>query len=120
MKKGIVFTLMLVLFTVNAFAKSNNAEAAKEAETVNMELPKSQVCAISGTILDVENNETLAGATITINGKKYYSNLDGQFNIPALNQGKHRLSVELISYNVSEIEVDVQYNRNITVRLAQN
>lgn len=122
MKKGIIFTILFTLFAFTSFANSNKNEGevasiSKSGEMVSASV--STTYGISGTILDITNNETLAGATIVVNGKKYYSNLDGQFNVPALKEGKYRLSVEFISYNSSDIEVDVHGNSNITVRLDQ-
>ncbi len=118
MKKITVILLGAFIFSaVNVIA--GNREAKSEAKASQLEITSIQSCILSGTIMDTENNEALAGATITIDGKKYYSDLDGRFNISALKPGKHSISVELISYNSSAMEVELQQNKNLVVLLAQ-
>ena len=120
MKKITVILLGAFIFSaVNVIAGNREANAKSEAKASQLEITSIQSCILSGTIMDTENNEALAGATITIDGKKYYSDLDGRFNISALKPGKHSISVELISYNSSAMEVELQQNKNLVVLLAQ-
>ncbi|MBP1638278.1 MAG: hypothetical protein H6Q18_1067 [Bacteroidetes bacterium] len=117
MKKIISTLLLAVLFSATTFAgnrnKENNSKSENKVEQVGSNVN------LSGTIIDQKNNETLAGATIFIDGKKHYSDLDGNFNLMALNTGKHKISVEMISYNNSQMEIDVQKDTNLKIQLIQ-
>ena len=116
--KKIIGTLLLAgLCTVFTFAGNSNKENKAKSEN-NVEQVSSNVN-LSGTIIDLKNNETLAGATILIDGKKYYSDLDGNFNLTALSTGKHKISVEMISYSNSQMEIDVQKDMNLKIQLVQ-
>ena len=128
MKKVLIITVALsALFTLNVFSvnlpntEAKEAKAANtEAKTSNSQIVSLSSCTLSGTILDTESNETLAGATIIIDGKKYYSDFDGNFHIDALKSGKHKLSVELISYKATQMEVEVSaLDKDLVVKLVQ-
>ena len=114
--KKIICTLLISLCFVFAFAGNHNNESkSNETSTVN----NIEHVNLSGTIVDLVNGETLAGVTILVDGKKYYSDLDGNFNIPLLNPGKYSFLVELISYNNTKMEVEVQKNTNLKIQLAR-
>ncbi|MGC3979317.1 MAG: carboxypeptidase-like regulatory domain-containing protein [Paludibacteraceae bacterium] len=119
MKKFITLFCAVAFCAAVASAESNNKSSVKESNVAKSEQVMSLNVTISGTITDLKNNETLAGATIYVDGKKYYSDLDGNFNFSALSVGKHRISVELISYNATEMEVDVKNNTNLKIQLVQ-
>lgn len=104
--------IITLSFANNGNANNNNskeASAAKVYEYIN----------VSGVIIDQSNNETLAGATILIDGKKYYSDLDGNFNLISLLPGKHHIEVEMISYSNSKMEIDVQSNMQLKIKMIQ-
>jgi hypothetical protein len=60
---------------------------------------------ISGTITDQKSNEALAGATISYDGKKTYSDLEGNFSIPRNEVKSGKISISLISYQNSSVEI---------------
>ncbi len=74
---------------------------------------------LSGFVIDKENNEELAGASISVDGKKYYSDLDGNFSIDNLTPGKCQIKVELISYQPVTLEIDVSKDESININLQQ-
>ena len=45
----------------------------------------------------------------------YYSDLNGNFIIPSLNSGKHKIQVELISYEPMEIDLTKDQTLNINL-----
>jgi hypothetical protein len=93
-----------VLLSVSAFANKE-----KDVETMQLK----------GSIVDDKNQEALAGATIYVNGKKYYSDFDGNFSISDITEGKHQIKVEFISYEPFSAEVDVKQNESININLLQ-
>lgn len=74
---------------------------------------------LTGNVIDKENEETLAGATIYIDGEKLYTDLDGNFSLDDLKPGKHLLKAELISYETAEMEVNISQNSNLKIQLVQ-
>jgi len=111
--KTIVTLAASVLLSVSVFAntgKEGHNETAAEVKTVQL----------TGSVTDNKNNEALAGATLIIDGKKYYSDLDGNFAISNMKSGKYELKVELISYKSTVVEVEVNSNEQIRINLQQN
>ena len=112
--------LMLMFATFVMFtAYAGNDEAGKKEKSTSDAIEKVSVVGISGSIIDNENNELLAGATIYIDGNKYYSDLNGNFSVSHLKPGKHLIRVEFISYQSSEIEVDINNNKKVDIVLNQ-
>ncbi len=97
MKKIIIIAASLLL-SVSAFA----------ADTVQL----------TGFIADNHSQEALAGATIYVDGKKLYSDFDGNFSAD-IKPGKHQIKVELISYETIVMETEVNRNENINIALPQ-
>lgn len=54
-----------------------------------------------------------------MDGEKVYSDLDGNFTLSNLKPGKHLLKAELISYENSELEVNIFQNSEVTIHLVQ-
>jgi hypothetical protein len=103
MKKFIILSASLLL-SVAAFA-GTNCNANKTVQ-------------LSGVIADNSSRETLAGATVYVDGKKLYSDFDGNFSAD-INPGKHQIKVELISYETVVLETEVQGDENISIVLPQ-
>ncbi len=116
--KKILVLLVAVFVAMSAYSNNEKAEKNEKANSAKIS-EKVNITSISGSIIDNKSNELLAGATIYVDGNKYYSDLDGNFTISKLSPGKHLLRVELISYQPSEIEVDIDNNKNINIVLNQ-
>lgn len=113
MKKVLFLSVIALLFiSINVSASKSPAPAPK------VEL-QSQVTVLKGMISDSQTNETLAGAVITANGQKVYSDLDGNFSINNLCDGKCQLKISLISYEDRVLEVDLQNAKTIEIKLQQ-
>lgn len=113
-----VFILVLISISVYAVneirsVKSNDATSSGQNSNVNSQL------IISGNILDQKNNETLAGASIYIDGKKIYSDLDGRFTFPVSRPGKYDMKVELISYETTEMQLQIIGSSDLSIALTQ-
>ncbi len=116
MKK--IFAIVLV-FTL---ALSTNIFATNDGEPVNTPAPSA---IISGTIVDHETGEALAGAAITIEGtdSKTYSDLEGKFNFNGLKQGTYTLKVDYISYKettLKNISVNGKEKSSIEIAMSIN
>ena len=106
--KSILILAISVLLSVSAFA---NVEKNSEKNLKTVQL--------TGSIMDDKNNETLAGAAVYVDGKKYYSDLDGNFSISDMKPGNYQIKVEFISYESVIVEADVNKDANINISLFQ-
>jgi len=118
--KTLLILAISVLFSISVSADSDSKNNNK---VNNFELTTSVENAtafkISGVIIDEKSNETLAGAAIVVNGKKYYSDLDGNFLVNDIKPGEYEMVVELISYEPFTLVVDSSINQNINITLHQ-
>jgi len=119
MKSVLVFAASL-LFSVSIFANTDlkNDEKVKETKSVTV-VENVNALQLTGLVVDEKNKETLAGAAILVDGKKYYSDLDGKFSIADVKPGKYELRVELISYEPVSMEIDLTKNQNLHISLLQ-
>lgn len=109
-----------LLLSVSAFAFTDNNSEKKSKETTSVNRVEDvKTLQLTGSVVDDKNKETLAGATVMVDGKKYYSDLDGQFTISGVNPGKYELTIELISYESYTTEIDLTKNQTINVSLLQ-
>ncbi|MBN2766355.1 MAG: carboxypeptidase-like regulatory domain-containing protein [Paludibacteraceae bacterium] len=101
------------LFAVNVSAKSKvSPEANTAVATVATK-------SLSGMVVDKQTSESLAGAVITVNGQKVYSDLDGNFTLTNICDGKCEIKVSLISYQEKVIEVDTKKLKSLNITLSQ-
>lgn len=110
--------LLLLLLSVSTYAENETSNKDMKSNTVLATESATSVF-VTGNIIDRANNETLAGATIYVNGEKVYSDLDGNFTFKNLKPGKHLLKAELISYENSELEINIIQNSKVTIHLIQ-
>ncbi|NNV55873.1 TonB-dependent receptor [Limnovirga soli] len=87
--KSLYILLVVLLFTKITIAQGGN---------------------LTGKITDENNNQALAGASISIveNGKRTVSEADGTYNIKALATGKYTLLISFVGYNskkIAEVEI---------------
>lgn len=122
--KTIILSLTLALsmsFSLNASNKTSNEKKSAMKETAAIESVENTeaVFTLNGTVYDPNENEALSGACIEIDGKKYYSDLSGNFNIPSLRKGKYTVSVNFISYQSQTVEVDLSKDETIEIAIRQ-
>jgi len=113
MKKMLFISLIAIMcFTLHVSAKENqNMDTKTEAIDQNHVL--------KGFVFDKSTNETLAGAIITANGQKVYSDLDGNFEVANVCGGKCEIKVSLISYVDETVEIDTNNLQSIQIKLHQ-
>ena len=117
--KTILVLIATVLLSVSVYAEDNKNDKNVKSTAVTEAVRKVNTVDISGSVVDNKSNESLAGAAIFIDGNKYYSDLDGNFSVSDLKPGKHTVRVELISYQPSEMQVDLQKDKEIKIGLIQ-
>ena len=119
MKKFLILVVS-VLVSVSAFANENkNSEKTpKKIETIVV-ADSVKTVQLTGSVIDDTNQEALVGATVYVGGKKYYSDLDGNFSISDIKPGKYQVKVEFISYKPVIMDVDVHNDENIHIALPQ-
>jgi hypothetical protein len=107
----------IVLVSVAIFSLSAKGVASPEAKAAVVSEVVSSV-KLNGIIFDKDTKESLAGAVITLNGQKIYSDLDGKFDLSNVS-GKVQLKVSLISYEEKTIEFDSSNNSTLKIELNQ-
>lgn len=114
MKKCMFFAIAVMMFvSIQVSAKGDAATEAKpEVATV-------QQTTLTGWVCDKQTKELLAGATITANGQKVYTDLDGNFQLSNLCNGKCQIKVSLISYKEQTIEIETGKISNLQIKLEQ-
>ena len=112
MKKVLFISLVSIMFSLSSSAKKNQIVETK-IETID------QTRIVKGFVFDKLTKETLAGAVITANGKKIYTDLDGNFALSNLCGDKCQLKVSLISYVDKTIEIDTDKLEPIQIQLQQ-
>ena len=116
--KTIIVLFAAVLLSVSAYANDKKTDKNVKSNTTEA-IQKTQSVYIEGSVVDKNNKESLAGAAIFIGGTKYYSDLDGNFAISDVKPGKYTVRVELISYQPTEMEINVQKDQNLNIGLVQ-
>ncbi len=116
-----LFILTLSLFvSISASADTDSKKSAKTNEIESISSVENITAMhIFGVVLDEKSNETLAGATIVVDGKKYYSDLDGNFSVYNVKPGNYEMVVELISYEPITLVVDPVKNQIVNINLHQ-
>ena len=111
--KSILILAASMLISGSVLANTEVTHETNSTEIVKM-------VQLTGSIMDDKNKETLVGATVYVDGKKYYSDLDGNFSISNIKPGKYQVKVELISYESAIVEIDVDNNEGVNIFLHQN
>lgn len=111
MKKMLLLSILSVLFISMNVSAAPKPEPKPEVQT--------QTTVLHGKVNDLLTKETLAGATITANGQKVYSDLDGNFAISNICNGKCQLKINMISYKDQVLEIDTNSNNTVEIKLQQ-
>lgn len=118
--KSVLILAASLFISVSLFASADNNDEKKVKDSKSVTVVENvNVLQLTGSVVDNKNKETLAGATVYVDGKKYYSDLDGNFSVPDLKPGKHQVKVELISYEPTVLEVNVEKNQRVNISLFQ-
>ena len=113
MKKFMMLSIVSLLFVAIQLS-AEPKPATSSAAVVSVENNS-----VKGTVLDKLTKETLAGAVITANNQKVYTDLDGNFAISNLCGGKCQLKISMISYEYLTIDIDTNNSKKIEVKLQQ-
>ncbi|MCC8186728.1 MAG: carboxypeptidase-like regulatory domain-containing protein [Bacteroides sp.] len=114
MKKVAFFMLVCVCgwFSLNAANIEKENNKIENADEI-------AVCSLKGIVYDLQGGEALSGASVTIDGKKYYTDFMGNFHIPQLKPGKYQMTVDFISYCSREVEIDLSTDQEIKIDIRQ-
>jgi len=116
--KRILISLAILSLSTGIFAgtKDNAAVKVNKKEAAGSVLTSRYLV---GRVMDNKTSETLAGAVILFNGKKTYSDLDGNFRIENLPEGKGQIAISLISYENQSLIVDLGRPDLLSIKLKQ-
>ncbi len=118
--KTVVVIATSLLLSLSVFAGSGDNNEKKEKESKSVALVENvHAVQLTGSVVDEKNKEALAGAAIVVDGKKYYSDLDGNFSIRDVKPGRYEMVVELISYEPVSLHVDLMKNEKLNISLLQ-
>jgi hypothetical protein len=112
--KRILFIAAIAMGLINLSVSAKD-NASPEVKTEVLE----QSNVLKGIVSDKLTNETLAGAIITANGQKVYTDLDGNFSISNLCGGKCQVKISLISYKDQTLDIDSNNLQSLQVKLEQ-
>lgn len=93
MIKKITFILLL-LTTLNIYSTNKQEKKIEQTYSVTMNNPTYK-------IIDFDTKEELVGVSLDFNGKKYYTDLNGEFKVN--NYRDETIKIYLISYVVKEV-----------------
>ncbi len=111
--KTIKIVSLLVLMVITSAVGAKEKEQLKENATD----VKTETLSLNGVVLDKLTGETLAGAVVTANGKKLYTDFDGNFSLDNVCNGKCSIKVSLISYQEQTVEVDPASVKQVEIKL---
>ena len=107
MKKILFLAIISLMFT------TLNISAKPKPEV------QSNTTILKGVVCDKLTKETLASAVITTNGQKVYTDLDGNFTISNMCNGKCQIKINLISYQEQIIDIDTNTTKTLNINLKQ-
>jgi len=113
--KRFLFSIVVASFFLSSAYASEKANLEAKPE---VQLQSNTV--VKGMVFDNLTNETLAGAVITVNNQKVYTDLDGNFTLSNLCEGKCMINISLISYVDQTIEIDLHKDQNLDIKLVQH
>lgn len=74
---------------------------------------------LKGVVFDKLTNENLAGVVVNANGQKVYTDLDGNFTVQNVCNGKCSITISMISYADRTMEVDTENGQQLRIELSQ-
>lgn len=114
MKK--LFFLAIVAFMSMAVSAEGKANQEMNAET---SVSVSGAIELKGVVSDKLTNENLAGVAVNVNGRKVYTDFDGNFTVKNVCDGVCELKISLISYEDQTVKIDTRKVKSLKVELSQ-
>lgn len=111
--KKLILALMIVVSALSMRAENkaeNSVESAKSTESVVKSM-------LTGKVTDPSTNEALAGATVIVNGKKTFTDLDGNFTVETVKGKDCEITVAMISYQTEKMVIKSQADQSLNVKL---
>ncbi|MFT3740927.1 MAG: carboxypeptidase-like regulatory domain-containing protein [Breznakibacter sp.] len=125
MKSQIFVTAAVLFFSAQAFAGNKNKPETTAGKTATSVAAPVNVC-LTGTIVDEQTKETLAGVEVSVEGTqlKTYTDFEGKFSFDNLQPGNYKVVTKYVSYNkIESREVVIKANEMHSLNLeltAQN
>lgn len=108
--KKIVFISLILVASVNVFAKGS-AELAKAEKST---------AAIEGTVVDANTGESLVGVKVEVAGTVLFTDFDGKFKLDKANSEELTLACSLVSYKNYNQKVELNGKaKSLTIKLQE-
>ncbi len=111
MKKLSFSVVMFFLLAFSGFATN----------TIEVEKENVKSVSLSGQVLDNITGEALAGVKVVVEGanESSYTDFDGNFSFANLLPGSYKISASYISYQKSDVEVNLEETEKVALKLVQ-
>jgi hypothetical protein len=111
----------IVLLAVCFLAVQMNVVMATESGNESTSTAGATKINFSGQVIDENTGETLAGVNVKVDGTSLstYTDFDGKFSFKSLDAGKVNVSVNYISYQPKQLEVEATCNKEVNIALVQ-
>ena len=116
MKTRVITAAVLFLMAVSTAMATGDKDKEKDK---NRKADSKELISVTGTILDKETGEALAGVLVKIDetGTSVYSDFEGNFELTVI-AGSYTVSTSMISYESAKVELNAASSeKNITVSL---
>ena len=108
--KNLLVIVMFFATTLISFAGNNSTNKVETTNAISM-------VEIKGKVIDPLTNEALAGATVVVNGKKMFTDFDGNFKIVDQANKSQKVSISMISYRSEDFVIQMNETKNLEIAL---
>ncbi len=109
--KKVVLSATLVCLSVFATMANNKSESSNSESKVAVKKM------ITGKVIDPVTNEAIAGATVSINGKKVFTDFEGNFQVENPKDKTAEMTVSMISYTSKTVVLTSEKSQEIVIGL---
>jgi hypothetical protein len=104
MKTRVITAAVLLMMAVSTAMATGDKDKEKDK---NRKVDSKEAFSVSGTVVDKETGEALAGVLVKVDetGTSVYSDFDGNFELTVI-PGTYTISTNMISYETAKVELN--------------
>ncbi|MCP9611821.1 carboxypeptidase-like regulatory domain-containing protein [Coprobacter tertius] len=119
MRTVLIWIVLVTFWGINGFAADKNTENNASKNETRVTATQVSSCTVSGNVYDMVAGESLTGVTVSVNGKKVFTDMDGNFSIPEVTGTECEIKVSMISYKPLVLKVPVRDASGLKINLQQ-